>query len=197
MVNVKKIRDVIGPYDYREKYIICAIFIFAFIIRILYLNQIKNNPLFDNLTLDPLYYDTWAKNLLITRWVGSGLFCRNHLYPYFLATIFRIFGHNLFLVRLFQHVLGSFSCVIIYLIGKKLFNKTVGIIAMFIMSIYSLFIFYESVLVPATLFLFLISLGTLLLISAVERGSFKILFFSGVVWSLSLLTQISILPLFI
>ena len=126
MVNIKKIR---------EKYIICGIFIFAFIIRILYLNQIKNNPFFDCPQLDSLYYDAWARKLLEMGWVDSSIFCGSQLYLYFLAAAYKIFGHNLFLTALIQHILGAFSCVIIYLIGGKIFNKAVGIIAALIMSV--------------------------------------------------------------
>jgi len=134
MIDIKKIRDTAGLRNYEERYIIWGIFIFAFIIRILYLNQIKNTPFFGCLQLDPLYYDTWAGKLLKTGWVDSSVFCGSPLYLYFLATVYKVFGHNIFLATLIQHALGALSCVIIYLIGEKIFNRAVGIITGLMMS---------------------------------------------------------------
>lgn len=197
MIEIKKIRDMAGLRNYEERYIICGIFIFAFIIRILYLNQIKNSPFFDCLQLDSLYYDMWAGNLLKTGWVDSSIFCGSPLYLYFLATAYKVFGHNIFLTTLIQHILGAFSCVIIYLIGEKIFNKAVGIVAALIMSAYSIFIFHEGILAPDSIALFLISLATLALLCAMEKPSFKIFFFSGLLWGLSVFTRANILPLVI
>ena len=188
MVNIKKIR---------EKYIICGIFIFAFIIRILYLNQIKNSPFFDCPQLDSLYYDMWARKLLEMGWVDSSIFCGSPLYLYFLAAAYKVFGHNLFLTALIQHILGAFSCVIIYLIGGKIFNKAVGIIAALIMSVYGIFIFHEGILSPDSLALFLISLATLVLLNAAEKPNFKTFFSSGLLWGLSVFIRANILPLVI
>jgi len=197
MIDIKKIRDAAGLRNYKERYIIWGIFILAFIIRILYLNQIKNTPFFGCLQLDPLYYDIWAEKLLKIGWVDSSVFCGSPLYLYFLAAVYKVFGHNIFLATLIQHVLGAFSCVIIYLIGKKIFSRAIGIIAGLIMSAYSVFIFHEGILSPDSMALFLISLATLSLLYAVEKPGFKAFFFSGLLWGLSVFTRANILPLVI
>jgi len=194
---MKKIKDIAWPHSFREKYVIFGIFIFAFIVRILYLYQIKNNPFFDCLQLDSLYYDTWARKLLKIGWVDSGIFCGSPLYLYFLATAYKIFGHNLFLTALIQHIAGAFSCVIIYLIGEKIFNRAVGIIAALIMSVYGIFIFHEGILSPDSLALFLISLAALVLLYAAGKPDFKTFFFSGLLWGLSVFIRANILPLVI
>jgi len=197
MIDIKKIRDMAGLRNCKERYIICGIFIAAFIIRILYLNQIKNNPFFGCLQLDSLYYDMWAGKLLKMGWVDSSVFCGSPLYLYFLAGVYKIFGHNIFLTTLIQHALGAFSCVIVYLIGEKIFSRAVGIIAGLIMSVYSVVIFHEGILTPDSLALFLISLATFTLLYAVEKPGFKTFFFSGLLWGLSVFTRANILPLVI
>jgi len=90
------------------------IFVFSFILRLIYLLEIKDNPHFYNLTLDPLYHDSWAKQVAGGDWIGNQVFFRAPFYPYFLAVLYKIFGHHLFLVRLIQHLIGSLSVVLIF-----------------------------------------------------------------------------------
>lgn len=51
------------------------------------------------------------------------------LYAYFLGGIYSIFGHDWLLVRLVQIVVGSASCVLVYIVGKRFFRAGVGRLA--------------------------------------------------------------------
>ena len=179
----------------REPVIITIILLFAFSLRLISLNQIKANPFFYSPILDSLYYDNWAKEILKTGWIGKGVSYGNPLYAYFLAVIYMIFGRDFFIVRVIQYMIGSFSCIFIYLIGRKVFNKSIGIISAVIASGYGIFIFYEGELGLDSLALFFATASILLLMRAKDRPSAGNWFFAGLVGGLFMLTRANILPL--
>jgi 4-amino-4-deoxy-L-arabinose transferase-like glycosyltransferase len=120
----------------RDKIWIAGIFVLALALRIIYLLQIKANPHFFSPTMDPLYHDAWAQNIAGGNWIGSKVFFRAPFYAYFLALVYKIFGHSYIVPRVIQHLLGSVSCVLIYSLAKKLFNRTVAIVSGIIAATY-------------------------------------------------------------
>ena len=78
----------------------------------------------DALVMDEATYDKWAGQILERGLLtDSRLFWQAPFYPYFLALVYKIFGHNYFMPRLIQFLIGALSCVLVYLLGKKVFNK--------------------------------------------------------------------------
>ena len=86
---------------------------------------------------------------------GRGIYSQSPLYPYLLALIYRLFGHSYFIVRIFQMLMGAGTCVLLYLIGKRIFNRMVGVISGIICSLYGVLIFYETELLRVTTTVFL------------------------------------------
>jgi tetratricopeptide (TPR) repeat protein len=157
----------------KEVCFVLALFIFAFLIRFVYLNQIKSSPLFDAPLLDAKYHDQWAQAILKGQDFEKGVFFRAPLYPYFLASVYKIFGRDLFLVRLIQFLIGSLSCVLVYLIAKKIFNPRVGRIAGVIASLYGILIYFEGELLIPVLIVFLDLALVLALLWAKARPSYQ------------------------
>jgi tetratricopeptide (TPR) repeat protein len=106
----------------KEKLFLLGIFFLAFTLRLVYLLQVKGNPHFFSPTMDQLYHDIWAQNIAGGNWIGGKVFFRAPLYAYFLAIVYKIFGHNYIIPRLIQHLIGSFSCILVYLVAKRVFN---------------------------------------------------------------------------
>ncbi|MBI3008644.1 MAG: tetratricopeptide repeat protein [Candidatus Omnitrophica bacterium] len=147
-----------------------SIFILAFAVRFIYLNQIAvNSPFFKGLVLDSLFYDNWARQIASGNWLGGDVPYGSIAYPYFLAIAYKFLGHNLYMVRYLQFIFGSLSCVLIYLLGRKIFNKRVGIIASGMAVFYAPFIFHEGLLMPAFLSIFLDCLALLVILKAMEN----------------------------
>jgi len=65
------------------------------------------------------------------------VFYQAPLYPYFLGTIYAIAGRSLLLIRVCQAVLGSISCVLLGLAGRRLFSPKVGLIAGLGLALYA------------------------------------------------------------
>ncbi len=164
-----------------------SIFSFAFLWRLLYIFFAKrNDPLFFYPQMDPLYHHQMAISLLNGGWLAERAFFRAPLYPYLLATIYQVFGINLLFPRILQGILGSLSCLLVYLIGKKVFSKKVGIIAGFISGLYPLLIYFDGELLLTNPLIFFTLLAFYLLIK--ER-----VFLAGIVFGLAVITRPNIL----
>ena len=148
---------------------IAAILVIAFVLRLFYLVQIQSIPLFDHLAGDGRTYDEWAQRIAAGDWLGQGVFYQAPLYPYFLGVLQIFFGHNLWLIRFVQIILGSLSCALIYLVGRKIFSRVAGIAAGLILACYAPAIFFDALIEKSILDLFLLSLLLCLLIGAMER----------------------------
>ena len=103
--------------------IVIAIFIIAIIVRILFIQQITHSPL-TYFSIDDEYYNVWALEISKGNIIGKEIFYGLPFYPYLLGLIYFLFGHSILIARIFQIVLGSVSCVLLYFIGKKVFDKT-------------------------------------------------------------------------
>ncbi|MDD5687708.1 MAG: tetratricopeptide repeat protein [Elusimicrobia bacterium] len=158
------------------------IFLFALIIRLIYFYQIKDNILFKNSILDAKFYDIWAQEISKGDWLGKsrGVFTMSPGYPYLLGIIYLIFGYNIDIPIMLQFIMGSLICVFIYFLGKKVFNLTIGILSAFIMLLYSISIFYEGLLVKATVINIFNLLMLLMLINWMNKKLNVFLFLSGI-----------------
>ncbi len=98
---------------------------------------------------------------------GKDIYSQSPLYPYFLALMYSLFGHSSVMARIFQMILGAGICVLLYLTGNRIFNRTVGVISGIICSLYGVLIFYEGELLRVTIAVFL----TVLLVFSITRLS--------------------------
>jgi len=170
------------------------VFALAFLVRFVYLNQIRSSlPFFSAPIMDEEYHDNWAKEIAGGDWIGKEPFFRAPLYIYLLASVYKIFGHGYFIPRFFQIILGSLSCVLVFLIAKKLFNQTVGIISGAVASFYAMLIFYDGELLLETLTIFLDLAVVYLLIHTHEKSSLKRWFVCGIVLGLSTIARPNVL----
>ena len=144
-------------------YVGIAIFVTAFVLRLIYLYQIRPIPLFDNLGGDPLTYDLWAHRIVAGDLLGTGVFYQAPLYPYFLACLEILLGHDLWSVRLVEIALGAAACSLAYVAGSEFFSAKAGIIAGLFLAFYAPAIFYSAVIDKTAIDLFLVTLLLVLL----------------------------------
>lgn len=146
------------------------IFAFALSIRFIYLYQMRDNPMFFNIPagLDQERFDKFAIQISQGDILGGkDIYSQSPLYPYFLALIYSLFGHSSVMARIFQMIMGAGICVLLYLIGSRIFNRTVAVISGIICSLYGVLIFYEGELLRVTITVFL----TVLLVFSITRLS--------------------------
>ncbi len=164
----------------REGWIVFLLVITSLAIRLGYLQEIKNFPLFSNLKLDEEFHDQWAQSIASGNVVGDEVYFRAPFYAYFLGAIFRISGHNLFLARIIQHILGSFGVLLVFFVSRKLFGKSAAWIASVLYALYPFVIYIEDQLLLESI----VNVVLLVLIFIIYRGDDKLAlprwFFIGV-----------------
>lgn len=106
-----------------------------------------------------------------------------------LSVFVRLFGKfdGVIAFRIFQIFIQCGSLYIIFLIGRKLFNSRIAIIACIVNSLYIVEFYVPSLILMETIFKFLLLLLVYLSIYAVERKSTKLYIAAGIVWSIACL----------
>ena len=151
----------------RSLWVLSSLFLIALAVRVVYLSELSRFPYFD--TVLPVYdhynFDQGALNFA----AGDALArspnnSYSPLYKYFLGSIYFLFGRNFYVVYGLQFMLGSFGAVLMFLIGKKLFDLRVGLLAFAGFSFYSTEIIYEGIILRAAFITFLAILSFFILL---------------------------------
>ncbi len=164
-----------------------SLFLVALSIRILYLFELAELPFFDTIlsVYDHYNFDEGAKNFAKGDWLAlSPNNSYSPLYKYFLGIIYWVFGRNFYAVYGIQFALGALGSVLMYLIGRHLFDKRVALIAYLGFAFYSNEIIYEGIILRASFITFLGILSFYLLLKAQESPTPTRLLFSALVLSL-------------
>ncbi|UCB53377.1 MAG: tetratricopeptide repeat protein [Candidatus Zixiibacteriota bacterium] len=156
----------------RQLLFIIALFVLAFGVRLAYLLQIQDSPMFDTLTMCAEYHDQWAQTILRGEDFSEGVFFRAPLYAYFLAFAYKTLGHGYLWSRLIQLFIGAVSCVLVYLLGKRVFNDRTGRIAGVVAALYGILIYFEGELLIPVLLVFLDLLLILALFWTSDKPSY-------------------------
>ena len=158
---------------------LAALFAVALAARLLYLADIHANPFFYDPVLDLHAYDSWAQEIAAGNWLGDHVFYQSPLYPYFLGVIYWLCGRRLLLVYLLQALLGALDCLLIYGIGRRLFEHKVGLLAGFAAALYKGFLFYDGLLLKTFLEVLLLDLALWLLLLTRQRRGYRFALLAG------------------
>jgi len=172
-----------------------AILIFgvAFVIRLVYLLQIKSNPFFYSPMIDELWNIEWATEIMTTSFWGTEVYFRGPLYPYLLALFLKITGSDYFWTRLIQMLISSGTVALTYLMGRKFFSERVARIGSIFCAVYGTLIFYEAMFLIPVVFVFLNMLGLYLLARNRDNPKIIIYLMIGIVFGLSAIARPNIL----
>lgn len=130
--------------------ILIGILLFAFGIRLYYLFLTLNQPLW----WDEAEYIIKAKNIAFGT-PDTGWFKYRPLFFPFLAAFFFILGLGIVGIKILWLLISIFGVLLVYLIGKELFDEKISLIATLIYSVFYLDIFYMCRLLvdmPAVVF---------------------------------------------
>ncbi|MEK6645267.1 MAG: glycosyltransferase family 39 protein [Candidatus Firestonebacteria bacterium] len=156
------------------------VLIIGFIIRLFYAVVLVPQDIVG----DAFEYDTIAVNIV----QGNGFSMdscnptaiRGPVYPYLIATIYKIFGHSYLAVRMFQVLISVLSCFLVYKISKAIFEITenanytekIAIASSFLFALYPSFIIYTGMIYTETLFIFLLLFSMFCLIQVFKADKF-------------------------
>ncbi len=154
------LRGVLGRLTPRQRLI--GLFVLAFAVRATYLVEIGRSPFFRTLVGDAAFYDAWAVAIQHD-WLGKEIFYQAPLYPYFLASIYRLAGHSTPVVRVVQITLGASACVLLAIGGRSFVSRRAAWIAGLILALYAPAIFFDGLVQKPCLDLFFVTVLVLLL----------------------------------
>ena len=121
------------------------------------------------------------------------------LLSYLMSVFIRAGDDSLNVYRFFTCILGAFSCVLIYLISSRLFDKKAGLAAALLMALDFNSILYSSILMTETVAI-LFLLATVLFFNQEKDGKIQWLILTGISAGLTYLTRANlfiIVPLLI
>ena len=170
-----------------------AIIALALALRLTYDLQQRNCPLFADPRMDALYHDQWAQAIAAGETFVDGPYFRAPLYPALLGAVYRVCGHDYFAPRVVQAVLGALSCGLLFLIGRRVFGRTVGAVAGFAAASYWMLIYFDGELLIPTVIVFLDLLLLWLLLRAASVPGLIVHGVAGVVLGLSAIARPNVL----
>lgn len=152
---------------------VVALFLMALILRLAYLVETRDTLYFHTLILDAWEYDHLAQALLEGEgWFSTPrLYVHGPLYPALLALL-KLSGAGLGGMRLFQAVLGAFSCVLLYAIARRFFPAPTPLLTGLMAVGYWPFMLYNGELLATTLTIFIELLLLIQLVRCTERPSY-------------------------
>ena len=129
----------------------------ALVVRLIYLVWFLRSPLHGYHFADHLYYLNWALRIAGGDWFGSEGFEQGPLYAYCLGVAF-LLGLNETLVLVLQLGLGLITPLLVYEVGRRLFEQKTALLAALLTASYGPLVFYECMLMKSFLLPLLIGL---------------------------------------
>ena len=90
------------------------------------------------------------------------------LFPLLLARVYAIFGHHYLPARLLMALVSAATCLLVYVLGRRLFDERIAMVSMLLCAFYPRFIFYSGGLSTETLAIAFVLLTTWLFLRAHE-----------------------------
>lgn len=141
--------------------ILIIIFLFTIALRLLFVT-IRG---FEEPTKDAASYDSIGWNLV--KGLGYMNTSKNPVgeisllispgYPYFLAFVYRLFGHQYFPVLVIQAIFSGLIGIFVFFLGQSLSTTSVGFLASFLWAVYPRDFLYSTSLLTETLFTFVLA----------------------------------------
>ncbi len=172
-----------------------GVFVYALVVRVVYLSQIEQIGFFHQPVSDAAIYDLRAQEIAAGDWLGPPEFVHAPLYAYLLGGINLVFGHDLETVRFVQAALGAMSCVLIMLACRRFFDASVALVAGILLASYPPAIFFDGLIQKTSLATFLSSCLVWLLATCMDRSSRPRWLATGMVLGLLGLTRQNALAL--
>jgi len=169
------------------------IFFIALALRGIYVHQFRACPFYGHEQVDAEFNRQWGEAVAAGRTFMPGPYFRGPLYPWMLGGIYRLAGRSDLAPRLVQVVLGSLSCVLVYLIGTRTFSFGVGIVAGLAAAGYWIFLYFDAELLDATLSMFLVLLMLWFMVIGGDRRKIGWWGLSGLTFGLAAIARPNVL----
>jgi TRAP-type mannitol/chloroaromatic compound transport system substrate-binding protein len=141
--------------------------ILTLLVRLGFIIEMRNQPFswLSPQVVDSWVYQRWAMEIVHHNFWGKEVFFLRPLYPYLLALLYKIFGTSVLVVQIFQALLATAACYLLYRITERIFDRRTALIAGIGFSLCGVLVYYTGTLlyVEITIFLSLLILYLLLI----------------------------------
>ncbi|MFH1690919.1 MAG: tetratricopeptide repeat protein [Candidatus Eisenbacteria bacterium] len=145
-----------------------AIVALALTLRLVYLSEIQDHPLFRTLMGDPAVYFAQARDIAQGKMVPDhAYFHSSPFYPFFLALVARLGGSSFHAIRVVQSCAGTLSVALVFLLGRLTAGTRAGLVAAFLAAVYVPLIFFEGEVLEITLVITFL-MGSLVLLQLAD-----------------------------
>ncbi len=173
-----------------------VVFALALVVRLLYLYDSSDSPVFNTPIVDSATYNELARSLVHTGELTDQYFWQPFFYPAFLTVLYKISDCSILFAKISQILLGSVTCTLVCLVGSRLFGKNTGLLAGMIAALYGPLIFFDAELLGTGwgCFWSIALIALFLRVSVSGRGGGCLLL--GICGGLSILCRPTFLPFF-
>jgi len=182
-----------GEVSRREKYAVVLVLALAAALRTANLLLLHDSPFFRVPILDEKIYDDWARRIAAGRLLDGAPFFMGPLYAYFLGGLYAAAGHHPIVARIVQMILGLGSAFLSYHVAGRFVGRRVAVVALVLSSLYAAQIYFETVLLMATLAMFLTLLAVWGMLRACASGNRRGFFVAGLLLGVSALARANVL----
>jgi len=169
-----------------EKVLLALILSGGALLTFFYLRQFQQTPYGQFLMVDAKVYHQKALQILQEGWLGKGAFYQAPLYPYILATIYKIFGVKIWVVQAIQGGLYLLTITLLFQIGKTLFDLRTGLVSAALAVLYGPFAYYSGLLLKESWSIFFTCGLLLLLIKAARSRNNRLFYGAGLLLGVNL-----------
>jgi len=183
-------------YTRKNNITVIWIFLLALVLRMLWIMQYQQSPLFNYPLLDFTFFSSRAHEILAGHWFSDN-YLFNPLYPLYLSLVYTIFGTDLFFPRLIQAVLGSINVLLVFRIAIYAFDRSTAVYAAILTATFLPLIYFDAILMSTCLITFLVLCTSVLLIHAQNRNQNILYLASGILFGFVILGRPNFLLLII
>jgi outer membrane protein assembly factor BamB len=171
---------------------LCVLAILAF--SIIFFVNLGSGPLW---AADEKTYSQWAFYMVkngdyLTPWAFGGIFWigKPPLFMWLMSLAYQVFGVNNFASRLWSPVFGTLSLVLVFYLGKKLYNLYVGFLSALVLGTFTTFYVFARHAMTDVLFVFFILVSIyFLLLSEKSEGANRYAALGGLFFGLAFMTK--------
>ncbi|MGA1794768.1 MAG: tetratricopeptide repeat protein [bacterium] len=180
------------PYSTMWPWITVSVTIWiALIIRLNFAFTASKIPF--NFLSDSSQYVAWAKSIAAGKEFIS-VYHQSPLYPFFLALIFTVFGPSIKYALIVQAIIGAITCLLVFYLSMILFKHIwMAVASAFVMAFYAPAIFYNGMVLMASLVIFLYLVFLIILVKALEGNKKWLWASAGIALGISALARATIL----
>ncbi len=129
-------------------------------VHLLYFGEARQSPFFENPVLDEAIHFEWASTIASGgKWMEGEPYFRAPLYPLLLGYLFQVGGVGFVLPALVQILLTMWNPILLYLLTRELFNRSIAAAAALALLAYGMIYYFDlsllivSILLPLDLLL--------------------------------------------